>query len=343
VVVELHGPGFGGVTLTGLCDLSHDLADLDRPGIYLLIMAYSGKPVVAHFRSTRPIDPVTPAGPTFADPSPDPGWVSSLTEAEHRELVGRIVSEIALGNYYQVNLCRILSRPGVGAGRLVALGHRLRSHQPAPFGATILLEEAGIQLISCSPELFLARDGQRVTTSPMKGTASGPEAFLAKDRAENLMIVDLMRNDLSRVCETGSVRVPDLFAISEHPGLWQMTSTITGTLKAGVSWPELLAATFPPGSVTGAPKMAAVQEIARVEPTGRGLYCGIFGWVKTGWRGGSRARLAVTIRSFSQRADRLELGVGGAITCYSNAAGEWAETELKASRLIGHASPALVP
>ena len=157
----------------------------------------------------------------------------------------------------------------------------------------------------------------------------------AKDEAENVMIVDLVRNDLGRVSRTGSVTVPDLLAVEEHPGLAHLVSTVSGELRAGVGWPELLDATFPPGSVTGAPKSSALRLIRELEPVPRGAYCGAFGWVDADAR---TADLAVAIRTFEIADGMLRFGTGAGITWGSDAESEWLETELKADRLVGLAS-----
>jgi para-aminobenzoate synthetase component I len=193
----------------------------------------------------------------------------------------------------------------------------------------------GVDVASASPERFLARQGPRVWSSPIKGTAPHAEALLAKDRAENVMIVDLVRNDLGRVCEFGSVRVPSLLAVEEHPGLVHLVSTVEGTLTPGAGWPELIEATFPPGSVTGAPKLAALDAIARLEPVPRGIYCGAVGWVDAD-RG--EGVLNVAIRTFWAEEGQLHFGTGGGITWDSTPSGEWAETELKARNLLHVAS-----
>jgi para-aminobenzoate synthetase component I len=179
--------------------------------------------------------------------------------------------------------------------------------------------------------------GELVETRPIKGTAAPGAAFLAKDRAENVMIVDLMRNDLGRVCRYGSVDVPDLCREEHHPGLRHLVSTVRGRLRPGVGWAELLEATFPPGSVTGAPKLAALDVIRRLEPVRRGVYCGAVGWVDTDTVAGD---LNVAIRTFWVEDGRLHLGTGGGITWDSTPAGEWEETELKARRLLAAAAGA---
>jgi para-aminobenzoate synthetase component 1 len=197
----------------------------------------------------------------------------------------------------------------------------------------------GVRAASASPELFLARQGRRVWSSPIKGTAPSSGELLPKDRAENVMIVDLVRNDLGRVCEPGSITVPALLEAEDHPGLVHLVSTVEGRLRSDVGWPELLAATFPPGSVTGAPKLAAVAHLERLEPCPRGLYCGTIGWVDADRREGA---LNVAIRTFFVEDGRLCFGTGGGITWESTAAGEWAESELKAARLLDLASTGVV-
>jgi para-aminobenzoate synthetase component 1 len=149
------------------------------------------------------------------------------------------------------------------------------------------------------------------------------------------MIVDLVRNDLGRVCEWGSVEVPALCAVEQHPGLVHLVSTVTGCLRAAVGWPEVIAATFPPGSVTGAPKLAALDHIAALETSPRGVYCGAVGWVDAEARQGE---LNVAIRTFWIEDGLLHFGTGGGITWDSTPEGEWAETELKARRLLSVAS-----
>jgi len=193
----------------------------------------------------------------------------------------------------------------------------------------------GIDVASASPERFLKRRGRQVWSSPIKGTASRPDGFLAKDRAENVMIVDLVRNDLGRVCEYGTVDVPALLSVEPHPGLFHLVSTVDGRLRDDVGWPELLDATFPPGSVTGAPKLAAIDHIRRLEPVPRGPYCGAIGWVDADRAVGE---LNVAIRTFWAEEGQLHFGTGGGITWGSTPRGEWDETELKARRLLRVAS-----
>jgi len=169
--------------------------------------------------------------------------------------------------------------------------------------------------------------------------------MLAKDYAENVMIVDLVRNDLQRVCRPGSVRVDHLCAPEEHPGLVHLASTVTGELLPEARWSAVLEATFPPGSVSGAPKSSALRAIAELERGPRGPYCGTVGWVDGDH---DRAELAVGIRTFWAERDEhgarwLRFGTGAGITWGSDAQGEWEETELKAVRLIGLASGRVQP
>jgi para-aminobenzoate synthetase component 1 len=145
------------------------------------------------------------------------------------------------------------------------------------------------------------------------------------------MIVDLVRNDLGQVCTWGSVEVPALCAVEEHPGLAHLVSTVSGRLRPGLGWADAIGATFPPGSVTGAPKLAALEHIDRLEPVSRGIYCGAVGWVDADRGVGS---LNVAIRTFWFAEDEIRFGTGGGITWDSDPGGEWAETELKARRLL---------
>ena len=174
-----------------------------------------------------------------------------------------------------------------------------------------------------------------VTPVPLIGASAAD--LLPKDTAENVMIVDLVRNDLQHVCRPGTVEVRGLLEVQRHPGLVHLVSTVQGRLADGVGWPQLLAATAPPGSVSGAPKSSALRAIRDLEPVPRGPYCGAVGWVDADARA---ACLAVGIRTFWWQGDRLCFGTGAGITWGSDPAGEWAETELKADRLLRLASTA---
>lgn len=314
--------------LTGLRDVTTDLAALDSSGYWAVVLPFSGAPICARFDQVRPAR--SWSGPPWIGVSPD-AWHTSLDKSAFMTGVDEIRSAIAAGDVYQVNLTRVLVAPLPAGADVAALGAALAEGNPAPFSAVVRLPEQGIHVASASPERFLERDGNRVWSSPIKGTAATSNEFLAKDRAENVMIVDLVRNDLGRVCEWGSVTVPSLCSVEEHPGLAHLVSTVEGRLRPGLGWAEAIAATFPPGSVTGAPKVSALQQIAALEPADRGIYCGAVGWVDADNR---RGALNVAIRTFWFAEDEVRFGTGGGITWDSDPAGEWAETELKARRLL---------
>jgi para-aminobenzoate synthetase component 1 len=221
---------------------------------------------------------------------------------------------------------------------VAALGAALAEGNPAPYSAVIRIPSRDIAVASASPERFLSREGSVVRSAPIKGTAASADGFLAKDEAENIMIVDLVRNDLGRVCEWGSVTVPALLEVEAHPGLFHLVSTVEGTLRSDNGWAELIDATFPPGSVTGAPKISACRIIDEIEADSRGPYCGAIGWVDADL---GRGDLNVAIRTFWIDGPDLCFGTGGAITWDSDPAGEWVETQLKAARLLSVASGAL--
>jgi len=329
----------GGRLLTGLLDLTSDLSALDSQGSWAVVLPFDGVATCARFESCRFVAAASAyavAAPAAAAPAAATGgagasWTSSLDRNGYEKGVVAVRESIAAGDVYQVNLCRRLSTPLPVGFDLARFAAALAAGNPAPHGALVSLPAAGVAVASASPERFLRRSGPMVESQPVKGTARAPEGLTAKDRAENVMIVDLVRNDLGRVCEPGSVEVPDLCRVEDHPGLVHMTSTVRGRLRQGVGWPELLAATFPPGSVTGAPKLAALGIISKLEPEPRGVYCGAVGWVDADR---SEGDLNVAIRTFWQDEGRLNLGTGAGITWGSTPAGEWAETELKARRLL---------
>lgn len=314
---------------TRLRDVTTDLAALDGEGWWAVVVTYEGKVTCARFDDVRPapLPPGTgrwPAGLT---------WTSSLDRAAYEAGVRRVRELIGEGEVYQANLCRILTAELTGEADPLALAHRLARGNPAPYAATI--EVPGLSVVSASPELYLSRRGDVVESRPIKGTGRTAADLLEKDYAENVMIVDLVRNDLGRIADVGSVTVPALCAVEKHPGLVHLVSTVRAVLAAGTGWPELFSATFPPGSITGAPKSSAVRIINELEPEPRGPYCGAVGWVDAGRREGA---LAVGIRTFWIERDLIRFGTGAGITWGSDPWREWRETELKASRLIALAS-----
>ena len=268
-----------------------------------------------------------------------PGWRSSLDRKAFETAVDTVLELIRAGDCYQVNLTRRLT--GAIALDPVALFGALEARNPAPHAAFLRVGTGGggapLAVVSASPECFLRWNGRDVETRPIKGTARDAAALRrsAKDRAENVMIVDLARNDLGRVCEPGSITVPSLCALETHPGLHHLVSTVRGRLRASIGTGALLRATFPPASVTGAPKPRVLQIIEDLEPVRRGVYCGAIGWIDTERDAGE---LAVAIRTFSVVPGSTHLGVGAGIVADSNPAAEWAETELKTARLLACAA-----
>ena len=322
----------GGRLATDLVDLTDDLGALDSSGFWAVVLPFEGAPICARFAHVRPARPWP--GPPWQGP-PAAAWTSSLSEARFEAGVRSIRASIAAGDVYQVNLTRRLSAPMPEGGDVAALGAALAEGNPAPYSAVVRLPAAGCLVASASPERFLSREGNLVSSGPIKGTAPDPSGLTGKDRAENVMIVDLVRNDLGRVCDFGTVSVPALLCVEHHPGLVHLVSTVSGRLRHGCGWAAAIDATFPPGSVTGAPKVAALAQIAALEPVPRGLYCGAVGWVDADRR---RGDLNVAIRTFWADDGQLHFGTGGGITWDSDPADEWAETELKARNLLRVAS-----
>ncbi|MFJ4618771.1 chorismate-binding protein [Streptomyces sp. NPDC088812] len=329
---------FGDRVATGLLDVTDDPAALDSEGFWAVCADFEGRLVCARFADVR-VEPVpAPAPGEWRGPAPD-DWTSSLDRAAYTAGVRRIRQHIAAGHVYQANLCRVLSASVAPDADVDALTALLSRGNPAPYAGTIRLPGHGVEIATASPELFLRRDGRAVESGPIKGTGRTEADLLDKDHAENVMIVDLVRNDLGRVSLTGSVTVPDLCAVEKHPGLVHLVSTVRGELRDGAGWPELLDAAFPPGSVTGAPKSSALRIIDALETAPRGPYCGGIGWVDADR---ATAELAVGIRTFwIDRAEGvLRFGTGAGITWGSDPEAEWRETELKAARLLAVASGA---
>ncbi|MEE1747140.1 chorismate-binding protein [Streptomyces sp. NPDC006641] len=333
---------FGGLVASDLRDVTSDPAALESTGFWAVSADFEGRLVCARFGSVRTEEVPAPVrgawrGPVAGD------WNSSLDRVAYLAGVRRIRAYIAAGEVYQANLCRVMTAPlpDPDAADVDALTALLARGNPAPYAGTIRLPSHGVEIATASPELFLSRNGRTVESGPIKGTGRTEADLLEKDHAENVMIVDLVRNDLGRVCATGSVTVPDLCVVEKHPGLVHLVSTVRGELAEGAGWPELLGAAFPPGSVTGAPKSSALRIIEELETAPRGPYCGGIGWVDADRR---TASLAVGIRTFwidrTGTAPVLRFGTGAGITWGSDPEREWDETELKASRLLAVASGA---
>lgn len=271
----------------------------------------------------------TPAPPTLA-PSLGP-LVADDGPEFHIARVEKIRDYLAAGDVYQVNLARRLVARIHAPGDALHVYRALERVAPAPYGA--LLEADGVTVISGSPERFLARVGDRIETRPIKGTAPrtpGGASDLAaseKDAAEHLMIVDLERNDLGRIAETGSVIVDELGYVVELPALYHKVSRVSAKPRADIGYAQLLRATFPGGSITGAPKVRAMQLIDELEPARRGPYCGALGYF--GSDGGFD--LAIAIRIGVIASHELRVHVGGGIVTDSDPAAELAETVTKAA------------
>ena len=278
-------------------------------------------------------------------------WQSALTRAQFERDVQQIHAAIAAGECYQINYTSPLSAKVLKAetpesesfnasDHAQALFARLQQAQPGGYAA--LLDSGDMQIMSVSPELFFDWDGEQILTRPMKGTAPRgltPEtdALAAqtmrsspKERAENVMIVDLLRNDLSRIAVPHSVKVPQLFQVQALPAVWQMTSDVVAKTRAGVQLVDVFAALFPCGSITGAPKRQAMRLIHALEPQPRGVYCGALGIVRPGQVPGRiHATFNVPIRTVVLQAGELVCGIGSGITASAKAADEWMEWQYK--------------
>ncbi|MFY8095708.1 MAG: aminodeoxychorismate synthase component I [Niveispirillum sp.] len=278
-----------------------------------------------------------------------PGWQAELAPAAYRDRVARILDYIRAGDIYQANMTqRFLGhlRPGVTAWDAY---RRLRPRTAAPFSAFLNLG-AGRAVASGSPERFLSLTAEgAIETRPIKGTRprhadAARDAALAaellasgKDRAENLMIVDLLRNDLSRVAQIGSVKVPSLWALESYRTVHHLTSVVTGQLKSGLGPVDLLRASFPGGSITGAPKIRAMEIIHEVEPARRGPYCGSVMWI--GWDGAMDS--SIIIRTAALAGDRVQVQAGGGIVADSDPEEEYQESLTKAKAILTALDPAM--
>ncbi len=270
-----------------------------------------------------------------------------ISRAAYLRAIARVKAYIAAGDCYQVNLTFPL-RAHLLSGTPFGLYGALRRSGPVGHGAYVDLGQGPV-IVSRSPELFFRLDAAgRIETRPMKGTRprdpdpardAALSAALAadpKDRAENLMIVDLLRNDIGRIARLGSVKVPRLYAIEHYATVHQMTSTVTGDLAAPATLPALLQALFPCGSVTGAPKIRAMEIIREVETTARGAYCGAIGWMAPD----GSADFSVAIRTLALAGRRITLNVGGGVVQDSTPSGEWEEALWKTRFVKAAVSPA---
>lgn len=322
-----------GKLLTKPIALIHDPADLSSESHWAVLAGFEGEFRAVQFANCQPITPLP-----IEKFDPVKNWQSSLDQLGYEARVRLIQEAIRAGEVYQVNLCRIISAQLATRPNALALWQRIIAKHQTKYASFIdlkpgELDEAGIWFVSASPELYLQRTGTELKSAPIKGTATTADQMLEKDYAENVMITDMVRNDLGQIALTGSVKVTELLKLEEIPGLVQLVSTVTAQLKPETTWSAIFSATFPPASVTGAPKSTALKLIAELEPEPRLGYCGGVGYLS-----GKTAELAVGIRSFEYRPGELRFGTGAGITLGSDPSGEWRETELKAERLLKLAS-----
>lgn len=304
----------------------------------VLVFDYEEETITVHRTADAPAipSPVAPVESGFHIAS----LASDFTKAEYLAHVETIREAIHQGQLYQANLTRKFHGTFTESPSPAAIFNELVNVSPAPYSALIRFGDTAI--ISSSPEQFLHLEADGcVETRPIKGSARRSEdptedariradlADSTKDRAENLMIVDLMRNDLARSCEVGSVKTAALYDITTYATVHHMSSTINAQRRADVSPLELVARCFPPGSMTGAPKISAMELCSALEPRGRGVYSGAIGW----FGGDGSVDLNVVIRTLVVQGNRFEFQVGGAIVHDSTAEGEWEETLVKARGL----------
>ncbi len=283
-----------------------------------------------------------PAAPSYpvlgVEGAEEIGLRSTFTHRGYLSAVARVREYVLAGDIFQANLSQRFQ--AAAAEPPLALYQRLRRINPAAFGAYLHFDD--LHVLSVSPERFLKLSGREVETRPIKGTRPrglGPmhDALLGrvlaesdKDRAENVMIVDLLRNDLSRVCRPGTVRVPELLALEQHPTVHHLVSTVVGELESGRDAVDLLRATFPGGSITGAPKVRAMEIIAELEPTRRGIYCGSLGYLGAG----GTMDTSIAIRTAVVRDGEVYFQAGGGIVADSDPEAEYRETLDKARGII---------
>lgn len=315
----------GGHLATGLAEISSDPAVLEDGNFWSVLVTFEGEMTFARF--TEVTNEVAPTA-QWSDLSTP--WKSSCNRDDYISYVQAIKEEISLGSVYQVNACyEMTNELSESSDSLLGLFSQISEKNPAPFAQYLRLP--GIEIASATPERLISRSGSEIATSPIKGTIRPDQnSFGEKDEAENLMIVDLMRNDFGKICESGSVGVSELFRVEKHPGLSHLVSDVRGTLKSGAKWAEIFDALTPAGSISGAPKSSALDIIRKHESVMRGPYCGAIGWVH-----GESAEIAVGIRTFWRTDNKvIHYGTGAGITWSSDADAEWEETRLKANRLL---------
>ena len=344
---------FGNFMATKFIEATTDVSRLDGEGWWAVAHSFEGDFQAFRFSDIEPLNlnKLAQLGHDLRNEAIDTqSWTSSMSMSQYVDAVESIRQDIARGWVYQANLCRVLSAPLASQLNVVALWKLLAEHNPAPYLSALQVPavlsgfDSDVRIVSASPELFVSRGDQVLRSSPIKGTARVASELLEKDQTENIMIVDLVRNDLGQVCLPGSVKVVDLLRLEQHPGLVHLVSDVEGTLPRDSGWRDILKALCPPGSVSGAPKSSALEVIQRLESGPRGIYCGGFGWVDAD---SQTAELAVGIRTFWQSHNEqgkfINFGTGAGITWSSDPVGEWNETELKAARLLSVVAMSATP
>lgn len=274
-------------------------------------------------------------------PQPPVNLQPRLGKEEYLDIIRKLQQHIARGDCYEINFCQEFFATATSIDPLWLFA-QLGKASPAPFAA--LYKWNGLYLVSASPERFLTREGSRLIAQPMKGTArrnltdaaadlQQKEALYAspKERSENVMIVDLVRNDLSQVCQQASVKVDELFGVYTFPQVHQMVSTISGVQRPGVTFTEILKANFPMGSMTGAPKLRVMQLIDQYEVTARGIFSGSVGYI--GPNGNFDFNVIIRSVVYNAATGYVSCPVGSGITFYSDPEGEWEECLLKANAI----------
>lgn len=356
---------FAGVEASGVCDyadLTRRPDALDSGGWWALAGEFDGTVHAWRFARVRARDrqdggraaqisfpqpvraPLDGVGRRWSGPHHS-RWSSSMDRATYIAAVHATQDAIREGAVYQANICRMLSAPLPARPDAAALAEVLTRGNPAPYAGYLDVPAGNAWpsawVVSASPELSFAVEEGTIRSGPIKGTGRTAADLQAKDRAENVMITDLVRNDLQRICSPGTVTVTDLLATETHPGLVHLVSRVRGSLaRSPVAWGEVLGALHPPGSTSGAPKSSALRLIGELETAPRGIYCGQFGWIDAD---AGTAEVAVAIRTFTWAEGLLSFGSGAGITIGSQAELEWAETQLKAARLVRLASGGHAP
>lgn len=340
-------------------DLCHQFEKLPRPrindqnypdillGYYVHVIAFDHRREKAYFMSHGPgvcahqtiLDEILAIHPPLSAPDFSMPVLADIPEQAYEKLVQRVIDYIYAGDIFQANLTRRFQAKLPSEIHPFDLYRRLRTQNSAPFAGYI--NQNGMIIASASPERFLKLSNGHVETRPIKGTrrrSSDPQedhiiqAELAnsdKDRAENIMIVDLLRNDLSRVCKPGSVTTPELLSLETYATVHHLVSSVEGELEDGVTALDLIQATFPGGSITGAPKIRAMEIIAELEPNHRGPYCGSMGFINLN----GDMDFNILIRTYVIQDNHITFQTGGGIVADSDPHLEYLETEVKAAAM----------